>query len=214
MSLSQRSRFEEHYQSGNTPWDTHQTPPEVQRFWMSHRLPRRGLALDLGCGPGTNVLYLARLGLHAVGVDYVIQPLVTAQARLSAYVAAGEPALSERCRFLLGDVASLPFAHLDANYILDVGCLHGLPPDARPGYVNGVIANLTPGGFYHLYAFDRLPPPEDDPERIRGMDETEVADAFAPHLRVVSIERARPDRHPCRWYLLQRSDDAAESWNV
>lgn len=204
MSLSQRSRFEEHYTAGNTPWDTRQTPPEVQRFWMSRRLPRRGLALDLGCGPGTNVLYLARLGLYAIGVDYVIQPLLTAQRRIAAVAAAGEAGLAARCRFLLGDVTRLPFAGLDAQYILDVGCLHGLPLEARPGYVQGVVANLAPGGYYHLYAFDRVPPPEDDPERVRGMLETEVADSFAPHLRVVAIERARPDRHPCRWYLLQK----------
>ena len=204
MSLSQRQRFEEHYQAGNTPWDTRQTPPEVQRFWMSQRLPRRGLALDLGCGPGTNVLYLARQGLNAIGVDYVIQPLVAAQQRIAAYAAGGEPWLRERCRFLLGDVTCLPVTGLNANYILDVGCLHGLPPEARRGYVEGVIANLTPGGYYHLYAFDRIPPPDDDPERIRGMEESEVAEAFAPQLSIVAIERARPDRHPCRWYLLQR----------
>ncbi len=210
MSLSQRSRFEEHYQSGNTPWDTRQTPPEVQRFWMSRQLPRRGLALDLGCGPGTNVLYLARLGLHTIGVDYVIEPLVVGQRRVAAYAAAGEGALRERARFLLGDVTRLPFSALGASYILDVGCLHGLPPEARAGYVEGVIANLAPGGFYHLYAFDRIPPPDDDPERIRGMEENEVAEAFAPHLEVFSIERARPDRHPCRWYLLRRNEAPAQ----
>lgn len=204
MSLSQRSRFEEHYATGNTPWDTHQTPPEVQRFWMSGRLPRRGLALDLGCGPGTNVLYLARLGLYAIGVDYVIQPLVTARQRIAAITAAGEAGLSARCRFLQGDVTCLPFAGLGAQYILDVGCLHGLPPEARPNYVQGVVANLAPGGYYHLYAFDRLPPPEDDLAHIRGMLENEVADSVAPNLRVITIERARPERHPCRWYLLQK----------
>lgn len=199
MSLSHRSRFEEHYASGNTPWDTRQTPPEVQRFWMSHRLARQGLALDLGCGPGTNVAYLARLGLDAIGIDYVLQPLVTARTRIAA-----EAGLAGRVRFLLGDVTALPFSGLGACYILDVGCLHGIPPQARDGYAAGVVANLAPGGYYHLYAFDRVPELEADPERIRGMTEHEVAERFAPYLRVVEIERARPDRYPCRWYLLQR----------
>ena len=31
-SLSWRDRWEEHYESGETPWDTQITPPEVQEF--------------------------------------------------------------------------------------------------------------------------------------------------------------------------------------
>lgn len=200
MSLTQRSRFEEHYSAGNTPWDTRQTPPEVQRFWMSGRAQRRGLALDLGCGPGTNVTYLARLGLTAVGVDYVMQPLVEGRQRISA----AEVSIRPRTHFVLADVTRLPLRGVQAQYVLDIGCLHGIPPDAREGYVQGVIDNLAPGGWYQLYAFDRTPELEQDPERIRGMLENEVAERFAPALRVVEIERARPDRHPCRWYLLRR----------
>ncbi|MGL4649763.1 MAG: SAM-dependent methyltransferase [Caldilineaceae bacterium] len=202
--MSQRQRFEQHYNDGFTPWDTRQTPPEVQRFWMSGRLPRRGLALDLGCGPGTNVTYLARLGLNAVGVDYVIQPLITAQARLKA-LAGAEPWLPGRVRLVLGDVTNLAFSGLGAHYILDVGCLHGIPPEARPGYFAGVLANLAPGGYYHLYAFDRVPELEQDPDRIRGMLPNEVAGAFAPALEVVTVDQARPDRYPCKWYLLRRA---------
>jgi len=201
--MSQRARFEEYYYSGNTPWDTRQTPPEVQRFWMSGRLPPSGLALDLGCGPGTNVTYLARLGLHAVGVDYVIQPLITARERLRA-LAALEPALPLRAAFVLGDVTALPFHGLGAAYILDLGCLHGIPPEARPAYAAGVVANLAPGGYYHLYAFDRVPELEAEPDRIRGMLPDEVATLFAAGCDVVDIERANPDRYPCRWYLLRR----------
>jgi SAM-dependent methyltransferase len=201
--MSQRERFEQHYIDGNTPWDTRQTPPEVQRFWMSVKRPRSGVALDLGCGPGTNVTYLARLGMSAVGVDYVIQPLVAAQQRLAS-LARHEPAVARRVRLVLGDVTGLPFSGLGATYVLDVGCLHGIPPAARSGYVASVLANLAPGGFYHLYAFDRVPELESDPERIRGMLPNEVERMFAPALQVVSIEQARPDRYPCKWYLLQR----------
>lgn len=201
--MLQRERFIEHYAAGNTPWDTRQTPPEVQRFWMSHRLPRHGTALDLGCGPGTNVTYLARLGLNTVGVDYVPQALLEAEQRLRL-LAAAEPTLRKRVRFVLGDVIDLPFRGMGANYVLDIGCLHGIQPGARAAYAAGVIANLAPGGYYQLYAFDRVPELEADPENIRGMLPDEVAALFAPTLQVVAIERARPDRHPCRWYLLHR----------
>jgi len=58
---TRRAAWEAHYASGNTPWDTQITPPEVQAFWQSDRLAPVGLALDIGCGPGANVRYLAKL---------------------------------------------------------------------------------------------------------------------------------------------------------
>ena len=199
--FNQRTRFEEHYRSGATPWDTQITPPEVQAFWASERLPRCGVALDLGCGPATNVRFLADLGLTAVGVDYVGDALLTGQSRIASQA----PHLRERAHLLVGDVTALPFSGLSASYVLDVGCFHGLPLDDRPAYVAGVIANLAAGGYYHLYAFDRVAELANDPERwFRGMEGDEVAERFSPHLKVVEILRARPDRYPCRWYLLQK----------
>lgn len=199
-SLSHRPRFEQHYAEGNTPCDTQRTPPEVVAFWMTGRLPWAGRALDLGCGPGTNVRYLARVGLDVIGVDFVAQPLLTARQR----VLSGEPRIARRAQVILADVTRLPFSGLGASYILDVGCLHGIPPEARAGYVQGVLANLASGGYYQLYAFDRVPELEADPERIRGMTEHEVAERFGDDMKIVEVQRARPDRYPCQWYLLRR----------
>ncbi|MBX3011710.1 MAG: class I SAM-dependent methyltransferase [Caldilineaceae bacterium] len=196
-----RLSWEKNYQEGPRPWDTGLTPPEVEAFWASGRLPTKGLALDIGCGPGTNVAYLAKLGLRALGVDLAGSALTLAQARLSQR----QPALLPRIAFAQADVTALPFHQLNATYILDIGCLHGLPPAVRAVYAAGVIDNLAPGGYYQLYAFDSLAELVDDPvRRLRGMGETEVESLFAPHLQVVEIIRARPDRYPCRWYLLRK----------
>lgn len=201
MMQTLRAHFEEHYRSGATPWDTQITPPEVTEFWDSGRLARRGVALDLGCGPATNVRFLARLGLTAIGVDYVVAALRLGKARTFSE----SLETRQRIHLLAGDVTCLPFIGLDAVYVLDVGCFHGLPLENRPAYVRGVVNNLGPDGYYHLYAFDRVAELADDPERwFRGMEENEVAERFAPYLEVVEIQRARPDRYPCRWYLLQR----------
>jgi SAM-dependent methyltransferase len=201
MLQTLRAHFEEHYRSGATPWDTQITPPEVKEFWASGRARPEGIALDLGCGPATNVRFLASLGLTAIGVDYVPAALYLGQTRATA------DAISVRSRIqlLAGDVTCLPFSGLGASYVLDVGCFHGLPLESRSAYAEGVIDNLCPGGYYHLYAFDRVAELADDPERwFRGMEENEVVERFTPHLEVVEIQRARPDRYPCRWYLLRR----------
>jgi cyclopropane fatty-acyl-phospholipid synthase-like methyltransferase len=44
-----------------THWDTGQTPPEVQEAFNQGNIPA-GAALDLGCGTGTNVIFMAQRG--------------------------------------------------------------------------------------------------------------------------------------------------------
>jgi SAM-dependent methyltransferase len=196
-----RTTWETHYQTGNTPWDSRVTPPEVQAFWATDRLPHTGLAIDVGCGPGTNVTYLARLGLMVVGTDLAGSALNLATQRLQ-----DEPAtLRGHIAFVQSDVARLPFHNANADYMLDIGCFHGLPPALRDQYTAGIANNLRPGGYYQLYAFDCLADLTDDPVRkLRGMQADEVAARFALQLDVVEIIRANPDRYPCRWYLLRR----------
>jgi SAM-dependent methyltransferase len=195
-----RKRWDARYREGVTPWDTQITPPEVVDFWQSTHLPRQGLALDLGCGPGTNVRYLASLGLTAIGIEIASSPLLTARKRFLQHA----PELLQRAHFVCSDVCLLPFLQLNALYILDVGCFHSLPRAVRTYYVESVVANLAPGGYYHLYAFDADP---NDPEPASGppgLMLDEVKQRFTPDLLLVKETIARPDFRPCRWYLLQR----------
>jgi SAM-dependent methyltransferase len=195
-----RKRWNARYGEGNTPWDTQVTPPEVVGFWEDTRHPRQGVALDLGCGTGTNVRYLAALGLIAFGVELAGAPLMTALERYRGLPSA----LRSRIHLVCSDVCRLPLTHLNAAYVLDVGCLHTVPPTLRPEYARSVFDNMAPGGYYHLFAFDHdvtTPQPESGP---MGMASGEVAQLFAPHLILVEEIVARPDRRPFRWYLLHR----------
>ena len=84
------------------------------------------MALDLGCGTGTNVAFLAQLGFAAIGVDFALLALVTARQK---------PLLTGLdASFCLGDFADLSFLHVQANFALDMGCLHSLPPENRTHY--------------------------------------------------------------------------------
>jgi SAM-dependent methyltransferase len=161
----------------------------------------RGLALDIGCGPGTNVRYLAERGLEVLGFDIAYQAVATGRTR----IAARAPHLLAHAALLQADVTALPLEGAGATYILDIGCSHGLPPALRARFAAGIIGNLRPGGYYHLYAFDHVPRPEEEAEdRYMGMLDDEVVARFTPALEVVEITRAAPDRHPCRWYLLRK----------
>ena len=68
MGWKRRILFGLAYLTGNTPWDTGVTPPEVIRLVQSGEL-MPGRAVDLGCGTGLNAIYLVRHGWEVTGVD-------------------------------------------------------------------------------------------------------------------------------------------------
>jgi SAM-dependent methyltransferase len=198
-----RRRWDERYLSGVRPWDNGQTPPEVADFWLSGLLPHDGLAIDLGCGSGANTAYLAARGLHVIGIDLSGIALSRAHALSAERFGIG----TGRVSFVQADVTLLPLCGAPAHYILDIGCLHSVPRHERPLYARSVADNLRPGGYYHLFAFDRISECQLGPEHSdRGLGEDEVRKLFTPALSLLTVRRGRPDQQPCRWYLLRKQD--------
>jgi SAM-dependent methyltransferase len=158
-----RLLFDLRYRFGRPRWDTGITPPEVVAFVETERrVP--GRALDLGCGTGTNVAYLARHGWDAVGVDF--SPHAIALARRRA-----RDERSEHARFVVADVTRLPDLGPPFDLALDMGCLHSIAAERRADYALGLGARLAPGGTYLLYAFcppDRFGIARDEVERLFG----------------------------------------------
>lgn len=203
--LINQKHWEQRYDEGILPWDSGITPPEVEEFWQNPAVPIADLAgkfvLDLGCGTGTNLAYLARLGLHAVGVELASNGIAVAQSRLRQ----NHGDLLSHISLVQASVTAIPLQNLDAVYALDIGCFHAIHPALRASYANDVKKLLAPGGYYHLYAFDWMEDRANNPEKSpRGMREHEVCELFMPTLNVVEIQRATPNPHPCRWYLLQK----------
>src|SRR5271165_6795164 len=73
------NRFEQMYQ-GQAPWDTGRPQPAIIRLAEAGQI--RGNVLDVGCGTGENLLYLAARGHEAWGLDFV--PLAIERAKAKA----------------------------------------------------------------------------------------------------------------------------------
>src|SRR5438132_11612963 len=63
--------FQLAYLVGFKPWDSGVPPPELVEVVEGPQALEPGRALDLGCGTGTNCIYLAEHGWDATGVDFV-----------------------------------------------------------------------------------------------------------------------------------------------
>jgi SAM-dependent methyltransferase len=178
--------FTLYYWFTRPPWDTNTTPPELVELIENQKLPA-GRVLDLGCGTGTNVIYLARHGWQAVGVDFVGKAIATAKRKAQA---AGVSA-----RFHQGDVTKLDFLDPPFDLILDIGCFHSLPVERRPAYISGLARLLRPGGLFLCYAFK----PE---ARMGGISVDEMLKLFGGEFKSVKVEHG--EGTPSAWYTSEK----------
>lgn len=134
---------------GRAPWDIGGPRTELVRLVDSGRLPPCR-AIDLGCGIGENVIYLARQGFDATGVDIASRAIAKARRKAQA---AGVSAT-----FLVGDVTDLKEVEGPFVLVVDNGCLHSLAGErARQRYVETVMRLTRPGSRYLLRCFVREP---------------------------------------------------------
>lgn len=189
--MMRRLFFDLRYRLGHPPWDTGVSPPEL--LSLLQELPA-GRALDLGCGTGTNVVTLIQHGWQVVGVDFSPKAIALARRRLRS--------LSLSAQLVLGDVARMDGVAGPFDLALDIGCFHGLGPDAQARYVEALASRLRPGGCYLLYSLLREAPDG----AATWPTEDELRRAFASHFAWRSIERGSDRGRSSAWVRWQRRE--------
>jgi SAM-dependent methyltransferase len=140
--------YEVAYRVGFKPWDTGAPPAELVALVEAGQRLTPGRALDLGCGTGTNAVYLSRQGWQVTGVDMIGHALRVAGRRAAA--------AGVRPRLVRGDVTRLGELGIGRDYdlLLDLGCYHSLfPVRLRDDYASSVTAVAAPGAVLLLYGF-------------------------------------------------------------
>jgi SAM-dependent methyltransferase len=187
------------YRLGLAFWQRSAPPSELVALVEGPSKLRPGRALELGCGIGTDTIYLATHGWDVTAVDMVPKALDT--ARRNAAAAGVAP------RFIEGDVTRLQdFCVGDGyDFVLDFGCFHTLPEDRRPAYVAGVSGAAAPGATFLLYGFKR--PPKAAPIH-GGMSIDEVRRRFGP----AGWDLVSADRTSVETPVVRRAADRFELW--
>ena len=133
------------YNVAKQNWDNDMTPAPLLQAANS-TLSTPGIALDLGCGTGTQAVELASLGWTVYGIDYV--PKAIRVAKEKAY----QNNMVSKTNFKLGDVSKLSKMQIPAiDFAYDLGCLHALNTKKQKNYVRGLADVLKPGALYLLF---------------------------------------------------------------
>ena len=192
--------FEFQYRFAKPPWDSGVTPPEVVSFIEKN--PARGRAFDVGCGTGTNSIFLARHGFTVVGVDYSSKAIATARAK------------SQRANIAI-DFHVADVTHLDSlgvsepfDFVLDIGCFHGIVPEGRQRYAEQLARLTHRDSVFMLYAISPRPPQTRNrlmPFRNVGATPDDVLKIFSSDFTLDHIEQGsdRLERQSA-WFWFRR----------
>ena len=166
--------FESSY-LGTPPWDIGRPQPAIVRLAETGQIT--GSVLDVGCGTGENVLYLAEHGYAAAGVD--VAPTAINKARAKA------KRRGLNASFDVADALNLPTPEREFDTLIDSGLFHVFSDDERPRFRESLGRVVRSGGTYFLMCFSEHQPGDWGPRRVT---QAEIRAVFGDGWRVNSIE--------------------------
>ena len=160
---------------GTPPWDIGRSQPAIMRLAETGQIT--GLVLDIGCGTGENVLYLAEHGFVAAGVDGA--PTAIRKARAKAR------RRGLKARFELADALDLAVPKQPFDTVIDSGLFHVFSDDDRARFRDSLGRVIRLGGTYYLMCFSDEEPGDWGPRRVTQL---EIRSVFSDGWRVNYIQ--------------------------
>jgi SAM-dependent methyltransferase len=195
------NRFEERYKSGDTPWD-HDMPDTNLVDMVEHRPIPGCRALDIGCGTGSNAIWLARRNFVVTGCDLSQTAINIASKKASG--------AKLDCTFLVADFMENQIPGTPFGFVFDRGCLHSVAAgNARRQFAENVYDHLEDGGFWlSLVGNADEPKREIGPPRLTA---GELVGAIEPCFEIVSLLSghfgSNQPAPPRTWICLMRKRD-------
>jgi methyl halide transferase len=182
--MTEHIEWNDRYRDGNLPWDTGRPSSELQRVLSGNPIqPCR--ALDLGCGTGTNSVWLAQQGFEVTGIDVAPLAVERAEERASA---AGVTA-----HFVVGDVLHLPELDGPFAFFFDRGCYHAVRRDAPDQYAPAVAQQLASRGRGLILAGNAREPHDPGPPVVT---DEQIRDELGVEFEILDLHEFRFDEAP------------------
>ncbi len=187
--------WEQRYESGSTPWDTGRPDEHLLRVVGEHPIaPCR--ALEVGCGTGTNAIWLAEQGFEVLASDVAARALTQARRKLNG-----------THRTVTLHHGSFPVADDPFDFAFDRGCLHSFDdPAERASFAEQMAQQLSADGLWlSIIGSTDGPPRDHGPPRRSARD---VVQAVEQHFEILSLRRGEMDTDlpttPMVWVSLMK----------
>jgi len=125
------------------PWDIGRPQPVIKN--LAKRGKISGRVLDVGCGAGDTIIYLARKGYEVMGIDFVPRAIdITSRKAEKAGL---------EIPLLVHDALRLDELNQQFDTIIDAGLFHNLSDGDRKRYAASLTSVLRKGGSYYMLCF-------------------------------------------------------------
>jgi len=182
--MTEQIEWNERYRDGNLPWDTGLPSSELQQV-VSRQAIQPCRALEIGCGTGTNTVWLAQRGFEVTGID--LAPLAVQRAEQRAQAA------GLKARFLVADVLQLPDLGPPFSFFFDRGCYHAVRRAAPDQYAPAVARQLAAGARGLILAGNAREPHDSGPPVVT---EQQIRDELGLAFHILDLHEFRFDEAP------------------
>ncbi|MDH3328739.1 MAG: class I SAM-dependent methyltransferase [Desulfobulbaceae bacterium] len=170
--------WDQRYVDEDLPWDSGKTDIHLCQFIEGSKIAPCKV-LEIGCGTGTNSIWLAKIGFEVVGLD--LSPVAINRAKVKAKEA------KVNCQWVSADIMKDTVPDSPFSLIFDRGCFHVFDDHHKQTQFARRVAELLEedGIWLSLIGSADGPPRDSGPPRISA---EEIVAAAEPHFEILNLK--------------------------
>ncbi len=196
--MSKQETFEERYKTGVTPWELDRPDNNLVNLIKEENIsPCK--ALEIGCGTGSNAIWLAQNGFEVKGLDFSNLAIQKAKEKtLKAQV---------NIEYASGDFLEDTNGNASFGIAFDRGCFHSFDDEKdRAKFASNVAGYLAEQGLWFSILGNADAEPRDEGPPVRTA--INIVTAVEPFFEVLSLKSGKFDSNrekPFRcWFCLMK----------
>lgn len=159
-------------------WTAGTAGPELVKMVYKKQIKPQSHILEIGCGLGSESIFLAIRGMKVTAIDISDSAIKTAKQLADIYAV--------NVNWKVENILENKFDKNQFDVITDQGCFHHLTDDERKIYLKQIQRILKPNGMFILRCFSDKIPGGPQPRRISS---NELIQSFYPEFRLEHLER-------------------------